>query len=385
MRRKTNSKSIHSVIAISTFLLLLIIFAPDIPAEEQLKIDTEEVFVVFERDLFKVSVYVESDSAVDYLTDVVIVFNNTLYQITEESENAEIFLEAPSVETDKTFNITATKTGYTPGILQITVKNKPSLEIIPDDFIFTAGEEFYITVIEKETNTPVKDVTVYIYNSDGTEKTNEDGNAFLKAPENFEEITIHANKEGYSSDKVTVQIKKVNNLFLTIIYDRYFLIFACGIILFFAIVFVNLRQKKSIYNRAKEISNQRVIEKYEPEIGTFDHPKRKKFELEGFSGPPLRVSQDEDGKVEEIRISRSHKDKDVVDVRSKDKDNEETNKKRKTSESDWFEGTDELKYEIGKLTGEIDEEGMDKWFEGVEGLKKKVDEKIKKKKSEEEK
>ena len=46
---------------------------------------------------------------------------------------------------------------------------------------------------------------------------------------------------------------------------------------------------------------------------------------------------------------------------------------------DWFEGTDHLRYEIDKLTGEIDEEGVDKWVEGVEGLQDKINERVKKK------
>ena len=43
-----------------------------------------------------------------------------------------------------------------------------------------------------------------------------------------------------------------------------------------------------------------------------------------------------------------------------------------------------MRYEIDKLTGEIDEEGVDKWFEGVDDIKKKIDEKMKKKKQKEE-
>ena len=49
-----------------------------------------------------------------------------------------------------------------------------------------------------------------------------------------------------------------------------------------------------------------------------------------------------------------------------------------THEYDWFEGTDDIRYEIDKLTGKIDEKHMDKWFEGVDDLKKKIDEKVKK-------
>ena len=37
-----------------------------------------------------------------------------------------------------------------------------------------------------------------------------------------------------------------------------------------------------------------------------------------------------------------------------------------------------MRYKIDKLTGEIDEEFIDKWFEGIEDIRSKVDEKLKK-------
>ena len=46
---------------------------------------------------------------------------------------------------------------------------------------------------------------------------------------------------------------------------------------------------------------------------------------------------------------------------------------------DWFEGDDDARYQIQKATGEVDETGKDKWFEGVGDLKEKIDERVKKK------
>jgi len=43
-----------------------------------------------------------------------------------------------------------------------------------------------------------------------------------------------------------------------------------------------------------------------------------------------------------------------------------------------FEGIDEMRYKIDKLTGEVDEEGKDNLFYGEDDLKKRIDEKIKK-------
>ena len=93
------------------------------------------------------------------------------------------------------------------------------------------------------------------------------------------------------------------------------------------------------------------------------------------------VKPDEDPKVEEIRISRPRKEKEVVDVETEDDETEKVINKKKLQQRDydWFEGSDDVQYEIDKLTGEVDEEGLDKWYEGVDGLKEKIDEKVKKK------
>ncbi|MEA2055573.1 MAG: hypothetical protein U9O49_01920, partial [Candidatus Thermoplasmatota archaeon] len=89
-----------------------------------------------------------------------------------------------------------------------------------------------------------------------------------------------------------------------------------------------------------------------------------------------------DSKVEEIRISRPRKEKEIVSVTG---DKIKEGKKvmpvqsHKSDDGDWFQGTDAIRYEIDKLTGEIDEENLDKWFEGIDDIRVKIDEKIKKK------
>ena len=52
---------------------------------------------------------------------------------------------------------------------------------------------------------------------------------------------------------------------------------------------------------------------------------------------------------------------------------------KKKGQHDWFIGHDELKYEIDKITGEIDEDGIDKWYEGKDNIKEKIKEKVKQK------
>ena len=379
--RRTYTKLLVNLLAISTFFLLSNIFSVNVFALEQLNIDSKTV--VFEGEEFPVSVYVETDSGYEYLMDVSIGFNNTEYVITEDSEDGEVVLVAPSVTEDQTFYITAKKSGYDQGYLEIMVrdKGKLALEIVPWKHIIDEGEEFYVTVLESISREPVDDVNVYISNQGSiNQTTNSDGIAFLKAPENFEEITVNARKNGYLSDSIDVKIKLKENPIIGIVTDRYFLIFVCVVILIMSILFVNYRQEKNIYNRSKQITDKKVVDKYGPELETPIN-KKEKFELEAFSGPPVRVKSSEDKKVEEIRISKPNKAKETMDIRAQDGKNEEKSKKsRELDDSDWYKGKDELKYELDKLTGELDEEGLDKWYEGIEDLKKKVDEKIKKNK-----
>ena len=95
----------------------------------------------------------------------------------------------------------------------------------------------------------------------------------------------------------------------------------------------------------------------------------------------VRIQPNKESKVEEIRITRPYKDKEVVPVVSKENETEKIIKKKEMQKRDydWFEGTDDIRYEIDKLTGKIDEEGLDKWFEGVDHHKDKIKEKVKKK------
>jgi hypothetical protein len=95
----------------------------------------------------------------------------------------------------------------------------------------------------------------------------------------------------------------------------------------------------------------------------------------------VRVKSDQDSKVEEIRISRSRKQKEIVPVKEKQDETEKiiNRKKMQRHNYDWFEGKDNVRYEIDKITGEVDEHGVDKWYEGIEGLREKIDEKVKNK------
>ncbi len=382
---KRNNKKFKIKISIFNILVLILLISStninalaDLPSI-QILIEPEEVN---ENAYFEVSAYIITESEeIEFLTDVNITFNGITYLITEESDNYEVKIKAPSVETDETFDIYATKQKYKTNSTKITVKNiKQSLKIELQDYIIPAGEPFCVTVYENNKNgNTVEGVKVYIYSYGEIETTDKYGRAYFYAPKDREEITIKAYKLGYTNGTETIKIKLQESIISQIIHNKIFIIFLSTIFLIFVIIFVHYRQKKNIYIHAKEISNQKTLEKYTLESD--DSYDKDLFESKNSIGPSIRVNQNPDSKVEEIRISRLNKEKEIVDIKTHNKNNNDIiNKKRiQHHNDDWFEGIDEIRYKIDKLTGEVDEDGKDKWFEGVDNYRKKIDEKINKK------
>ena len=254
------------------------------------------------------------------------------------------------------------------------------LIVISEDSVVDAQEIFSVVVKDKDDN-PIEDATVFIqsvYSS--SETTNKDGRVWLNAPGDRTEITIIAQKEGYEDGSTTIKVNIPLSL-LELILSPDALIVIAVILLISAIIFVNLRRRKSINVRAKEISDDQNLIRHGVHgtvisDSTFEETKHRaelgeNIYVEGKRGP----------KVEEIRISRPRKDKNVVSVEAEEEENKNVvdRKIRRRYNYDWFEGTDNIRYEIDKITGEIDEEGKDKWFEGIDDIRAKIDEKLKKK------
>jgi len=257
-------------------------------------------------------------------------------------------------------------------------EDMPRLVITPDNgYVLDAGQRFSVKITENSSDgIEVEGVSVAIQNVIGDEynyTTGSDGRAYLTAPRNKERITIIASKSGYITSTLEMQINPVPDLIEQIINNKYFIVFLALIFLIIAIIFVNLRQKKSIYSRAKEISKEKTIQKYGLEK---TQSSREKINRYGEPESMVKIRGRDNDKIEEIRIIQPHKVKEVIPIKT-NKDKRDDHEKKKTT--DWFQGTDEVKYEINRLTGEIDEEGKDKWFEGVEDLRDKLDEKMKKK------
>ena len=401
MRKKIHPNIRVSFIALSITLFLLLIlsiFSTTVVlayTEDQLIIYVEdenqkEISEIYEGEHFIVSVYVRDEfGKPDFLTDLEITFNEKPYQITDQEAPVRT-IEAPAVDSDTNFTITATKEGYISGKMSLEILDStsslPKLIVTPEKYTVNVNEDFSVvvtTIDENEIEKPVENVAVSILNSLNKEDTDSNGRVWLTAPESSGSFKIQAQKDGvYTIGQASIKVNDIVHWW-AIIYDSYFQIALAVACLILAIIFVNLKSRKNIYGRSKEITNEKMINKYTPkdDIATKSNDKKEEINLQGFSGAPVRSQPKKDPRVEEIRISRPKKEKEIVKVETQDENADKvvSEKRIKRKDYDWFEGTDDMRYEIDKLTGEVDEEGLDKWFEGVSDLKVKIDEKIKKK------
>ncbi len=384
MRRKNYLKIGFSYKHILIFLLLIlpinIIAAETIIATPGEILEIVALEEVNEEEFFSISVMdpeIVEDSP--WLIDVIIEFNGDIYQI---NETAEFMIQAPQVNQDTNYTIKASKEGYTPINKTILIRDTEIkvLVISHDDFVVDAGERFSVTITENDKNgDPVVGVGVAIQSFGQSAFTDDNGRAWLTAPEDWEKITILASKDGYINGQAQMEVNIPPTLLDLIIRNRYFTILMGTIILICAILFVNLKQRVSIDSRAKEISKDKIDKKYKSKIGT--NKTEKKPESYYYEKDTIRIQPNKESKVEEIRITRPLKEKEVVPVALEEDEIEKVIKKKEIQKRnyDWFEGTDDFRYEIDKLTGEVDEDGLDKWYEGVDYHKDKINKKMKKK------
>jgi hypothetical protein len=382
MRRKIDIKLSSRTIQILLLLMLIFnVLSPKnivaLPGETLEIVSLDEVK---EEELFTVSVMdpeIIEDSP--WLIDVAIEFNGNFYQI---NDSAEIEIEAPSVTKDTSFIIKASKEGYSSVNKTILVLNEEIkvLVISHDDYVVEAGERFSVTITENELNgSPVEGVRIAIQSFGQSALTDDNGRAWLTAPEDREKITIIATKVGYENGQALMEVNIPPTLLDLIIRNRYFTILIGTIILICAILFVNFKQRLSIDIRAKEISKEKINKKLRKTKGK--NKAEKKPESYYYEKDTLRVQPERESKIEEIRITRPKKEKEIVPVTVEEDKTEKIIKKKEIQKRDydWFEGTDDVRYEIDKITGKIDENGPDKWFEGVDHHKDKINKKMKKK------
>ena len=382
MRSKIHLEIRVKCIVILTILFILLFSNIVVAQEQQLFIDVNDE--IYENEDFLVSAYTLDENDIPtFQIGVEIEFNGMPYNITDES--AAVSIKAPQVSKDDSYIIKASKSGYTSAETTITVLNgQPKLSIILDDsYTVKANQKF--SVVVKDGNDNISGASVAIQGGVGdVETTNNEGRAWLIAPGDRTEITIKAQK-GDQYGTTTVKIDVPPGLIEILMQNQYTPIALAVIAVIVAIVLVNLRQRKQIDVRTKEISKEQTLQRYsshgafvslQPSVKIENQPVNQhgtteNIDMESERGP----------KVEEIRISRPRKEKEIVPINAEEEKVDEAipRKVRRRHEYDWFEGTDDIRYEIDKITGKIDEEGADKWFEGIDDIRAKIDEKVKKK------
>jgi len=398
MRKKINLRincnhivilSLLSVILFSNILVSNLAAAQ----EEELILDItdgsyEQINEIFEGEYFLVSTYILNESDIPtYQVNVKIEFDGKTYQIIAEGENPELLFEAPQVSEDTLFIIKASKVGFLSDNLTINVLNKPQLIITPDAYTVEANKQFSVIVTD-ENGKYITGATVGIQSCTGegsTDITNDNGRAWLIAPEIHSEITLIAQKDGYSTFKpVILGVNRNPGSIELLIQNPYAPIFIAIVLLVFAIFYVNLRQKNTMVKNSNKVFKKHSSKQYNSEGGNNPTPSYiaskktvEKYKLKEND----KIEPKRGPKIEEIRIHRSSNDKKIISIGDGD------NRERKKSsgniidkhDCEWFEGTNNIKYEIDKITGKIDEEGVDKWFEGTGDIRAKIDEKVRKK------
>jgi hypothetical protein len=397
MRKKIypQTRGNHIIILLTLLILLFSnIFSPNLVTaqEEGLILDVtnesyEQIGEIEEGKYFLVSAYIlDEDNQPIYQTGVEIEFNGKTYQITIEDENFEITIEATQVPEDTMFTVKASKTGFMSDNVNITVLNKPQLIITPDSYTVEENKQFSVVVTD-ENGKSVAGVIVGIQSCTGEDYidiTNDNGRAWLITPEGHNEIILIAQKEGYIDGKPILLGVNTNPGFIELIVEHpYAPIFIAIVLLILAILFVNFRQKRAIAKIPEEIFKEQPSKKYTTSGKNGLMPPHKVIRKpvnHHKSKGNVRIEPKRGPKIEEIRINRASKDKKIVSISRESEEKRKTSPRKTTRkhEYDWFEGTHNIRYEIDKITGNIDEEGVDKWFEGMDDIRAKIDEKVKK-------
>jgi hypothetical protein len=331
--------------------------------------------IIFEKRNYDITVSTE-DEAVILGVNITFLGKTYLTSITAPF----ITFESPRFDESDSFIITATKEGYLPDSIEITVL-KGELFIIADRGTVEEKKEFQVRVYDQD-DTPVEGALVYVTEDATPILTDLQGIAYAHAPE-VETITtetIQVIKSGYLPGSTIIRVENVEGSIFDLTestFLRILPILIAILVVIFAIVYVLLRQKRTpkIPHQTKQNESpndpptyhqekQKQRFKNEPVI----HPEKDKKNVSSSALEP---------RVEEIRIPVQAKKKETTYI-SEEKEPEHTSENQKKQQDEWFKGQDYMRYKLDELTGKIDQKTDGKWFEGEHGSKYKVDETLKK-------
>jgi hypothetical protein len=299
---------------------------------------------------------------------------------TTSVEVPNVLITAPSYEEYPQFIISASKESYERNEETIIVL-KGSISIVLEQEISEEKKPFLVQVTDSS-NLPLQGVSVKINGcQSASSTTNNQGKAYLIAPDidQTKELTITAFKDGYNGASTTIQIQNVPDFNFPLDTNTIIIILAI-IILIIAILFVRFRQQ----SQTKKFTSQNIQSSEQPKSSqdlkpytkTISPIERKRQNIEKTCVEKIHI-MDKGAKIEEIRI-QGHEQKKETQIISAEKKSTKTTSDKPLDAEEWFNGTEYTRYKIDELTGKIDSQTTGKWFEGVDTIKSKVDDKLKK-------
>jgi len=340
----------------------------DCETQEQLHENTETFYEGCSYDI-----EVGGLGEIGYIYDVTITTPWGSFKTTRETPWITITIP-PYDEYEEGFILTARKNGYNT-LEEHAQIIKGNLIITLDRGIVNEGESFKLTVTDQN-NQIISDVDVYLESYGqkiGHAITNAEGAAFIVAPsiEETTDIIVRAFRIGYQPASATIHIENTAEF----IFSEQIPLLVAFLILLSSIIIVQLRKRK--YKQLKPTRTTRKLHttthRHVPKTPQPTQNSKRIIDPNAVTVARQTVKQ-RSSRVEEIRIHASEKKHITNYVSPK-------HKPESTSSNDpnkWLEGTNNVKYKIDELTGEIDPNKKDKWFEGVDNIKDKVDKKLKK-------
>lgn len=289
-----------------------------------------------------------------------------------------ITIASPWFEDTESFVINATREGYLPAEVEITVM-KGQLSIDTDRGTVEENKEFQV-IVKDQDNNPVEGAYVYVTADATPVVTDAQGVAYLHAPdvEVFTTTTIEVIKGGYLPGLTTIRVENAESLTFGMTESQFLKllpVLIAVLVVIFAIGFVVWRQRRTTalpyqtvqkepYDAPPTVQQekQRQRPNHEPSI----MPEKRDISI---STPVSRV--------EEIRLPVQAKKKETT-ILPEDKPSEPVSEQRKKEQDEWFKGQDYMRYKLDELTGKIDQKTDGKWFEGEHDSKSKVDETLRK-------
>jgi preprotein translocase subunit SecG len=328
--------------------------------------------MVFEGRSYDIAVSTENEP-------MILGVNITVLGVTYLTNLSEpyITVEIPQFEQSDSLVITATKEGYQPGTIELSVL-KGELTIVADRGVVEENKVFQVTVTDQDNN-PVEDALVYVTEDASPLHTDQQGKAIAQAPEIeiFTTTTIQVIKSGYLPGSTTIRIENVEASFFNLTESKFLQmlpVLLAILVVIISILYVFLRQKRGSTKMPQNIDGKTPDE---PQHYHKEKQQRSIAETAKYPGKRNISSSNLESRVEEIRIPVQAKKKETT-ILTEETADEQISEDEKRHPDEWFKGQDYMRYKIDELTGKIDQNTDGKWFEGEQDTKYKVDEALKK-------